>query len=111
MPEDLGFATKPQLAADLLARVRAAGLPSRWVAADEVYGGRALRQWIRELGLDYALAVPVGHRVTTPIGRLSTADGDVVTGVVGVDRVPGREVGAGDGGDTVRRGDVAVGGG
>jgi SRSO17 transposase len=74
VPEDLGFATKPQLAADLLARARVAGLPSRWVAADEVYGGHALRQRIRELGFDYALAVPAGHRVTTPIGRLRTAD-------------------------------------
>ncbi|MFE0465553.1 IS701 family transposase, partial [Kitasatospora sp. NPDC058965] len=74
VPDDLGFATKPQLAADLLSRVRAAGLPSRWVAADEVCGGHALCQRIPELGFDYALAVPASHRVTTAIGRLSTAD-------------------------------------
>jgi SRSO17 transposase len=74
VPDHLGFATKPQLAADLLTRARAAGLPARWVAGDEVYGGRDLRIRIRELGYDYAVAVPATHRVSTPIGRLSTTD-------------------------------------
>lgn len=47
VPDDLGFVTKPQLAGDLLSRTREAGLPARWVAADEVYGGRDLRLRIR----------------------------------------------------------------
>jgi len=74
VPDGLGFATKPELAAGLLSGVRAAGLPARWVAADEVYGGRDLRTRIRELGFDYAVAVPASHRITTAIGRLSTVD-------------------------------------
>jgi SRSO17 transposase len=56
--DGLSFATKPELAAGLLARVRATRLPARWVAADEVYGGRDLRTRIRELGYDYTIAVP-----------------------------------------------------
>jgi len=74
VPDGLGFATKPELAAGLLARARTSGLPARWVAADEVYGGRDLRTRIRELGYDYAIAVPASHRVTTAIGRLSATD-------------------------------------
>ena len=41
------------------------------VAADEVYGGHDLRSRIRELGYDYAVAVPASHRVTTPAGRFT----------------------------------------
>ncbi|MGH3803476.1 MAG: IS701 family transposase [Pseudonocardiaceae bacterium] len=73
VPDELAFATKPQQAAVLLARARAQGFPARWVAADEVYGGRDLRRRIRELGFDYAIAVPATHRVNTPAGRLATA--------------------------------------
>ena len=46
-------------------------MPARWVAADEVYGGRDLRTRIRELGYDYAIAVPASHRVSTPAGRFT----------------------------------------
>jgi len=38
IPDDLEFATKPQLAMRQLDRLTAAGLPARWVAFDEVYG-------------------------------------------------------------------------
>ncbi|WP_409468959.1 IS701 family transposase [Streptomyces sp. HC307] len=73
VPDELVFATKPQLAAAMLAQARAQGFPARWVAADEVYGGVDLRRRIRELGFDYAVAVPASHRVTTPAGRFDTA--------------------------------------
>ena len=38
IPDDLAFATKPQLAIGKLERLVAAGLPLLWAAADEVYG-------------------------------------------------------------------------
>ena len=38
MPEQVGFATKPELAIGMLARALDAGVPARWVTADEVYG-------------------------------------------------------------------------
>lgn len=34
----VAFATKPELAQTMLARALDAGVPARWVAADEVYG-------------------------------------------------------------------------
>jgi SRSO17 transposase len=71
VPDELAFAAKPQLAAAMLERARQAGMPARQVAADEVYGGHDLRVRIRELGYDYAVAVPASHRVTTPAGRFT----------------------------------------
>jgi SRSO17 transposase len=47
VPDELAFATKPQLAATMLERARKAGIPARWVAADEVYCGHDLRIRIR----------------------------------------------------------------
>lgn len=38
IPDGLGFATKPVLAARMVARALDAGTPARWVAGDEVYG-------------------------------------------------------------------------
>ena len=38
IPDELPFATKPQLAINQLDRQVAAGSPARWVAFDEVYG-------------------------------------------------------------------------
>src|SRR6201992_4063441 len=47
VPEDVGFATKPQLAARMIARAAAAGVPFRWVAADSVYGVGAIERDLR----------------------------------------------------------------
>jgi SRSO17 transposase len=38
IPADRHFATKPQLARQMLARAFAAGVPAQWVTADSVYG-------------------------------------------------------------------------
>jgi SRSO17 transposase len=58
VPEQVGFATKPQLAQAMLTRALDAGVPAAWVTADEVYGGDArLRAWLEDHGLAYVLAV------------------------------------------------------
>jgi SRSO17 transposase len=47
IPEDRGFATKPPLACQMLARAFAAGVPASWVTGDCVYGDdRRLRLWL-----------------------------------------------------------------
>ena len=38
VPEEVEFATKPALGRVMIARALDAGVPARWVAADEVYG-------------------------------------------------------------------------
>lgn len=59
IPEDLAFATKPELARCMLERVLEAGLPHRWITADEVYGqDRRLRRWLEEQKQAYVLAIP-----------------------------------------------------
>ena len=58
IPEDVGFATKPQLAQPLLERARQAGVPAAWVTADSVYGDdRSLRVWLEAQEQPYVLAV------------------------------------------------------
>src|SRR5215210_6503813 len=55
--DDVGFATKPELARCLLQRALDAGVPAGWVCADEVYGqGKRLRVWCEQHDLPYVLA-------------------------------------------------------
>ncbi|MGI5133601.1 IS701 family transposase [Streptomyces sp. CA-106110] len=74
VPDDIEFATKPQQAAVMLQRARDLGIQARWLAGDEVYGGRELRQAARALAFDYALTVRTDHRVDTAVGRLTVTD-------------------------------------
>jgi SRSO17 transposase len=58
IPEDRRFATKPQLAQQMLARAFAAGIPAKWVTGDSVYGDdRRLRLWLEAQHHAYVLAV------------------------------------------------------
>src|ERR1700757_3590716 len=51
VPEEVMFATKPQLAAALLEHAQSLGIRAAFVAGDEVYGGRELRRSIRGGGM------------------------------------------------------------
>jgi SRSO17 transposase len=58
IPEDRCFATKPQLARQMLARAWAAGVRAAWVTGDSVYGdNRPLRRWLEAQPQAYVLAV------------------------------------------------------
>ena len=58
IPTDRPFATKPQMAQQMLARAFAAGVPATWVTGDSVYGdNRPLRQWLEAQPQAYVLAV------------------------------------------------------
>ncbi len=58
VPEDVAFATKPELARRMLARALDAGVPAAWVTGDEVYGGdRRLRGDLEARQQPYVLAV------------------------------------------------------
>jgi len=67
----VGFATKPQLALEMITEAVAAGLPAAWVASDELYGDNgAFRGKVAALGLGYVLAVSCTHRIPAfPGGR------------------------------------------
>jgi SRSO17 transposase len=77
VPEEVMFATKPQLASGLLDRAQSLGIRAAFVAGDEVYGGRELRRGIRQRGMGYVLAVRANHVVTAGSGRTVPAAGAV----------------------------------
>jgi SRSO17 transposase len=72
VPDDVMFATKPELAGDLLQHAHDRGIRAGFVAGDEVYGGLDLRQRIRQRGTGYVLAVRSNYMVTLPSGRRVT---------------------------------------
>lgn len=58
IPPQRPFATKPQLARQMLERTMAAGVPAAWVTGDSVYGDdRRLRVWLESQEQAYVLAV------------------------------------------------------
>jgi SRSO17 transposase len=70
VPETVTFATKPELARRMLARVAAAGLPAAWVTGDTVYGGSGpLRAWLEGQRQPYVLALATNDGVDLPWGR------------------------------------------
>jgi hypothetical protein len=71
VPDEVGFATKPQHGLAMLARAQAAGVLTGWVTADEAYGQHpTFRTWLAEREVPFVLATrnddvlvsPDGHR-------------------------------------------------
>jgi SRSO17 transposase len=101
VPPAVRFRTKPEIALDQLGWAVAAGLPGRIVLMDAAYGGdRAMRGGVRELGLDYAAAVP-RDLLAAPVGSGVPAElrrgrrGEARAGAARVD-VLARDLGPGD---------------
>src|SRR5688572_29444380 len=64
--EEVGFATKPELARRMLQRTLDAGVAASWLTADEVYGqDKRLRVWCEQHGLSYVLATRATDTVAT----------------------------------------------
>ena len=61
VPSTVVFATKPQLAATMIARAIAAEVPFRWVAGDTVYGVGDIERDLRRAGKGYVLGVDASH--------------------------------------------------
>jgi SRSO17 transposase len=61
VPDDISFATKPKLAAHMIERAVAVGVPFRWVAADSVYGVSEVEQTLRQASKGYVLGVNATH--------------------------------------------------
>jgi SRSO17 transposase len=63
---EVGFATKPELARQMLTRALDAGVPAGWLTADEVYGqDKRLRVWCEQRQLAYVLATRSNDTVAT----------------------------------------------
>lgn len=70
VPEEVEFATKPQLARKMLEGALEGEVPCKWVTADEIYGGdRRLRIWLEEQEQAFVLAVASNEPLWCNIGR------------------------------------------
>ena len=62
VPEEITFATKPEIARDLIAAALDAGAPCAWVLADALYGSDSrLRRMLEKREQPYVLAVRSNH--------------------------------------------------
>ncbi len=76
IPDEVGFATKGELAQQMLARAFAAGVPADWVLGDTIYGYDEMRMVLEQQQQNYVLAVPETHTVWVqgrqqPVGLLA----------------------------------------
>ena len=70
VPDKIAFATRSELADDMITAAVQALVPARWVAADEAYGNNTrLRGELRKLRLGYVLAVSCDHLVPIDGGK------------------------------------------
>ncbi|MGC4750710.1 IS701 family transposase [Micromonospora sp. DT201] len=70
VPDDVAFATRSELADDMITAAVKALVPARWVAADEAYGNNTrLRGELRTHRLGYVLAVSRDHLVPIDGGK------------------------------------------
>jgi len=84
VPPSVGFATKPQIACELITAVLDAGTPCAWVLADAVYGGDSrLRRMLESRAQPYVLAVRSNHclRLLTAEGLLQTDPAQLADGL------------------------------
>lgn len=63
IPPDRTFATKPQLAQQMLTRAFAAAVPARWVVGDCIYSSEDLRHWLQAHGQAHVFAVTSTHAI------------------------------------------------
>jgi len=76
VPDNVTFATKPQIACALLSAALDADVPCAWVLADAVYGSdKNLRMMLERRGKHYVLAVRSNERLMTDDRFLHQARG------------------------------------
>ncbi len=76
VPDDVQFATKPELARQMLGRALDAGVPAAWVTADEAYGkDHKFRDWLEQRRIGYVVAVASNQVIA---GDAGTSRADVL---------------------------------
>ena len=62
VPDNIGFVTKPQMAAQMIERALVAGVPFEWVATDTIYGVGFIEMLLRRAGKGYVLGAQATDR-------------------------------------------------
>jgi SRSO17 transposase len=108
VPGEVGFATKPELARSMLGRALDAGVPARWVTADEAYGqDHKFRAFCEQRRVGYVVAVPCSQSVGTGTGYGNTGSrADVLA--ASAPETAWKRLSAGDGAKGPRRYDWAL---
>ena len=73
MPDSIRFVTKPEIAAQMIARAIAAGVPFAWVAADTIYGVGVIEMQLRRAGKGYVLGAHATDRFNSWIDKPEVA--------------------------------------
>jgi SRSO17 transposase len=82
IPATVEFATRSQLADDMITAAIDATTPARWVTADEAYGNNtALRARLRRLRLGYVLAISRDHLVPIDGGKTRCRADQITAGL------------------------------
>ena len=73
VPDSIRFVTKPEIAAQMIERALAAGVPFAWVATDTVYGVGRLEMQLRQAGKGYVLGAHATDQFSSWIGKPEVA--------------------------------------
>ncbi len=73
VPDSIRFVTKPEIAAQMIERAMAAGVPFDWVAADTIYGVGAIEMQLRRAGKGYVLGAQATDRFNSWIDKPEVA--------------------------------------
>lgn len=83
VPDDVAFATKPQLARQMIADAIEAAVPFGWVSGDEAYGQNpGLRCFLEERDIAYVMAIPCSMEVAVHDGKAGKKRVDALTALV-----------------------------
>jgi SRSO17 transposase len=104
VPEQVAFATKPQLLQAMIERALTAQVPFTWVTADEAYGDNGpLRRFLEHQRIGYVLAVSRAHHLATAAGPIRAE-----TAATRVPRAAWQQLSCGPGAKGHRRYDWAL---
>jgi SRSO17 transposase len=96
VPDDVNFATKPQIAQRMIARAIAAKIPFSFVAADSVYGTGEIETVLRKAGKGYVLGV-AANRVFHSWGKQQIVRGAAAKIAQNLPKSAWRRLSAGNG--------------
>jgi SRSO17 transposase len=96
VPDHLHFGTKPEIAAQMIERALAAGVPFAWVATDTIYGVGRIEMQLRRAGRGYVLGAHATDQFSSWIDKPEVAG---TAEEIAQDLAPGawKRLSAGDG--------------